>query len=377
MTSTGTGTGTGTGTAAATDTAIDRDAAKAFQRRMVTVMDDAALGLLLGIGDELGLLATMARTGPADVTTLAAAAEVDERYLREWLDGVVAGDVATYDPATGHYALPREHAVCLTPEDGPVNLARSLKMLTMLAGVEPELRERFRHGGGLDYDHFPRFHALMAEDAAATHDAGLLDVVVPTVPGLHELLTRGAALADVGCGSGHAVNLLARAYPASRFVGYDLGAEAIAAARAEAAGWGLTNASFEVRDVAELGTAPGEAAAYDVVTAFDAIHDQAFPDRVLAGIAAVLRSGGTFLMVDIKAETGVENNLTLPWATYLYTLSLMHCMTVSLAQGGAGLGTVWGRQTAVRMLEEAGLAEVEVREVRTDPFNYFYLARKP
>ncbi|WP_408897814.1 class I SAM-dependent methyltransferase [Nocardioides sp. R1-1] len=354
-------------------TSIDRDAAKAFQRRMVAVMNDAALGLLLGIGDELGLLETLARTGPADSATLASAAGVDERYLREWLDGIVAGDVATYDPATGRYALPAERAQCLTPADGPVNLARSLKMLTMLAGVEPELRERFRHGGGLGYEHYPRFHALMAEDAAATHDAGLLDVVVPAVPGLHERLSAGGTLADVGCGSGHAVNLLARAYPDSRFVGYDLGAEAIEAARAEAAEWGLTNAVFEVRDVAALDVE----AAYDVVTAFDAIHDQAFPDRVLAGIATALRPGGTFLMVDIKAETGVENNLSLPWATYLYTLSLMHCMTVSLAAGGAGLGTVWGRQTAVRMLEDAGLVDVEVSEIRTDPFNYFYVARKP
>lgn len=354
-------------------TTFDRDAAKAFQRRMVGVMNDASLGLLLGIGDELGLLEVLARTGPADTATLAAAAGVDERYLREWLDGIVAGDVAVYDAEAGHYSLPAERAACLTPADGPVNLARSLKMLTMLAGVEPDLRERFRHGGGLDYDHFPRFHALMAEEAAATHDAGLLDIVVPTVPGLHERLTAGAALADIGCGSGHAVNLLARAYPASRFVGFDLGEEAIEAARAEAAAWGLANAAFEVRDVAVL----GEEAAYDVVTAFDAIHDQAFPDRVLAGIAAALRPGGTFLMVDIKAQSGVENNLGLPWATYLYTLSLMHCMTVSLAHGGAGLGTVWGRQTAVRMLEEAGLVDVEVNEVRTDPFNYFYVARKP
>lgn len=354
-------------------TSFDRDAAKAFQRRMVGVMNDASLGLLLGIGDELGLLDVLARTGPADTATLAEAAGVDERYLREWLDGIVAGDVAVYDAGSGHYSLPPERAACLTPADGPVNLARSLKMLTMLAGVEPQLRERFRHGGGLDYDHYPRFHALMAEEAAATHDAGLLDIVVPIVPGLHDRLSAGATLADIGCGSGHAVNLLARAYPASRFVGFDLGEEAIEAARAEAAGWGLTNASFEVRDVASLGAE----AAYDVVTAFDAIHDQAFPDRVLAGIARALRPDGTFLMVDIKAESGVENNRGLPWATYLYTLSLMHCMTVSLAHGGAGLGTVWGRQTAVRMLEEAGLTDVEVNEVRTDPFNYFYVARKP
>lgn len=354
--------------------AVDRDAVKAFRKRMVQVREDAALGLLLGIGDELGLLDAMAQTGPADSTSLAAAVGVDERYLREWLDGIVAGGVARYDAATGHYTLPPEHAASLTSTDGPVNLARSLKMLTMLSGVEPELRERFRNGGGLDYGHYPRFHALMAEEAAATHDAGLLDMVVPAVPGLHELLSGGGAtLADVGCGSGHAVNLLARAYPRSRFVGYDIGTEAVAAARAEADAWGLENAHFEVRDVAGL----DEEAAYDVVTAFDAIHDQAFPDQVLARIAEALRPGGLLLMVDIKAETGVENNLSLPWRTYLYTMSLMHCMTVSLAQGGAGLGTVWGRQTAERMLADAGLVDIEATEIRADPFNYFYLARRP
>ncbi|KXO98747.1 class I SAM-dependent methyltransferase [Tsukamurella pseudospumae] len=357
-----------------TGPAFDKDAARAFQKRMVGVLDDAALALLLSIGDELGLLDVLGTVGPADTATLAGAAGVDERYLREWLDGVVAGEVAEYDPGTGRYSLPRERAACLTAADGPVNLARTMKMITMLAGVEPALREPFRHGGGLDYAHYPQFHAMMAAQSAATHEAGLLTVVVPTVPGLHEALTRGAALADVGCGSGRAVNLLAAAYPASRFVGYDISAEAVHAARTEAADRGLTNVTFEVRDVSAL----GENDAFDVVTAFDAIHDQAFPDRVLAGITAALRPGGTLLMVDIKAQSGVENNLTLPWATYLYTISLLHCMTVSLATpGGAGLGTVWGRQTAVRMLQEAGLAEVDVHEIRSDPFNYFYVARKP
>ncbi|GAB4005107.1 class I SAM-dependent methyltransferase [Nocardioides ultimimeridianus] len=351
-------------------TAFDKDAAKAFQKRMVGVMNDSALGILLGIGDELGLFAALARRGPAESGVLAAECGVDQRYLREWLDGIVAGGVADYDPETGQYSLPAERAACLTPDDGPVNIARSLKTLTMLAGVVPELQDRFRHGGGLDYDHYPHFHELMAEDAAATHDAGLLDVVVPAVPGLHEQLRAGVAVADIGCGAGHAINLLARAYPSSTFIGYDLGVEAIEAARAEAAAWELTNARFEVRDVAAL----GETGAYDVVTAFDAVHDQAFPDRVLAGVAEALRPGGTFLMVDIKAESGVEKNLTLPWATYLYTLSLMHCMPVSLAQGGRGLGTVWGRQTAERMLGEAGFAHVDVLEIRTDPMNYFYVA---
>jgi SAM-dependent methyltransferase len=210
----------------------------------------------------------------------------------------------------------------------------------------------------------------MAEDSAATHDAGLLDVVIPLVPGLHEQLTAGITLADIGCGSGHAVNLLAREFGNSAFIGYDFSEEAIAAARREAAGWGLRNVTFAVQDVATLDVTDD----WDVATAFDAIHDQAEPARVLAGVATGLRPGGTFLMVDIRAASQVQDNFDIPWATFLYTVSLMHCMTVSLALDGVGLGTVWGRQTATRMLVDAGFDVTAVHEIETDPFNSYYVA---
>ncbi len=351
---------------------VEASVAEEFAGRMLGVFNDAALCLLLSVGHQTGLLDTMATLPPSTSAEIARAAGLHERYVREWLDGVTAGRVVEHDPARATYWLPAEHAACLTTA-GPDNFARMMQFVSLLAQVEAEVVACFTAGGGVGYEAYPRFHQLMNEDSTATHDAGLLDLVVPAVPGLHERLVAGAAVADIGCGSGHAINLLARAYPGSRFVGYDFAPEAIDAARAEAAAWKLTNAEFVVRDVADLGVQEE----YDVVTAFDAIHDQAHPARVLGNIATALRPGGTFLMVDIKASSHVHENLDQPAATFLYTVSLMHCMTVSLAQGGDGLGTAWGRQTAERMLREAGFDRVEVREVETDFFNSYYVATRP
>ena len=348
------------------------DPAEAFADRMLGVLNDSALALLLSVGHQVGLLDTLAALPASTSQQVADAAGLDERYVREWLNGATMGRVVEHDPATATYSLPAEHAACLTAAAGPGNLARMMQLIPLLAEVEPGVVSCFRTGGGVGYESFPRFHALMAEDSTATHDAGLLDLVVPAVPGLRERLAAGVAVADVGCGSGHAVNLLARAFPASRFTGYDFSPEAVQAARREAAAWGLANAEFVLRDVVDL-DAPG---AYDVVTAFDAIHDQAHPGRVLDAVASSLRPGGTFLMVDIRASSHVHENHDLPGSTFLYTVSLMHCMTVSLAQGGEGLGTAWGRQTAVRMLGDAGFTEVDVLDIETDPFNSYYVATR-
>lgn len=163
----------------------------------------------------------------------------------------------------------------------------------------------FRHGGGVPYSAYERFHALMAEDSATVHDAALLDGILPLVPGAIERLAAGIDVADIGCGHGHAVNLMAGAFPASRFTGFDFSEAAIAAAQREGESLGLVNARFEVCDVATLDT-PSQ---FDPVTAFDAIHDQAHPGQVLANIAAALRPDAAFLMVDIKASSNLEDNI--------------------------------------------------------------------
>jgi len=351
---------------------FDSTVAEQFADRMVGVLNSGALALMTSIGHQVGLFDAMAKLPPSTSPDIAAAAGAQERYVREWLGAMTTGRVVEHDPQQGTYWLPPEHAACLTRASGPDNLAHMMQFVPMLAGVEQEVVACFLRGGGVPYSAFPRFHRLMAEDSATVHDAVLVDGVLPLVPGLIDRLRDGIDVADVGCGQGHAVNLMARAFPHSRFTGYDFADEAVAAARDEAARGGLTNATFELRDVTELAVTE----AYDLVTAFDAIHDQAQPARVLAGIEAALRDDGVFLMADIKASSSLHENLDLPWAPLLYTVSTMHCMTVSLALGGAGLGTVWGEQAAVAMLGDAGFSRVDVKELATDPFNNYYVASR-
>ena len=180
---------------------------------------------------------------------------------------------------------------------------------------------------------------------------------------------------DVGCGRGRALLHLAQRFPGSDFVGYDLSDEALRDAACRAAELCLRNVTFERRDLTEFAV-QAPVATFDLITAFDAIHDQAAPQSVLDGINLALVEGGTFLMQDIRASSHLANNLDHPIAPLLYTLSTMHCMTVSLAQGGAGLGTMWGEELAIEMLQRAGFGDVEVHRLEHDIQNNFYVTHK-
>ncbi|MEU8224938.1 methyltransferase domain-containing protein [Kribbella sp. NPDC048915] len=355
-----------------TDVLLDTSRIEAFGARMSGVLNDGTLALLISIGHQTGLFDTLAELPPATTSEVAAASSLNQRYVREWLDAMTVARVVEYDAGARTYWLPREHAACLTRSAGPDNLANPIQFVALLAGVEPLVVECFRNGGGVPYSEFTEFHRLMAESSGSVFDAALLDTILPLVPGLPDRLAAGIDVADIGCGSGHALNLVAAAYPRSRCIGYDFSTEAIAAARAEAATLGLANAEFVVRDVAEL----AEYERFDLISAFDAIHDQARPADVLAAIAAALRPGGVFLMVDIEASSRVEENLDHPFATFLYGISAMHCVTVSRSLGGEGLGTVWGHQKATEMLRDAGFAAVTRKHVEADAFNAYYIAVK-
>jgi SAM-dependent methyltransferase len=252
------------------------------------------------------------------------------------------------------------------------NLATGMQYIGLMAMVEDQIVDCFRHGGGVPYSAFPRFQAVMAEDSGAVHDATLIDMTLPLVPGLIDRLRQGIDVADVGCGSGHAANLMAEAFPRSQFAGFDFSDAGIAAARLEAERKGLANARFEKRDAARL----GEIGQFDFITTFDAVHDQARPDLVLAGIADALRPAGVYLCVDTSASSNLAENLDHPIGPFLYTVSCMHCMTVSLADGGMGLGTMWGEQTARKMLAEAGFTSIEAARLDGDIVNTYLIATK-
>ncbi|MCP5366827.1 MAG: class I SAM-dependent methyltransferase [Hyphomicrobiales bacterium] len=351
---------------------VDAGRAEAFAGRMVDILNGASLALMTSIGHRTGLFDTMAVMAPAGSAAIAARAGLDERYVREWLGAMVTGAVVEHDPVAGTYRLPAAHAACLTRAATPDNIAAFTQYVGILGGVEDAVVDCFRTGGGVPYSAYHRFHEVMAEDSGQTVLPALVDRILPLVPGLVARLEAGIEVLDVGCGRGRAMNLLARAFPRSRFLGYDLSEEAICAARAEARAQGSRNVLFLQRDLTDF----DEPAQFDLVTAFDAIHDQARPDAVLAGIHRALRPGGTFLMQDIAASSHLHHNLDHPIGPFLYTISTMHCMTVSLAQGGAGLGTAWGRELAQQMLAEAGFTAVRIHNLAYDIQNDYYVAAK-
>jgi 2-polyprenyl-3-methyl-5-hydroxy-6-metoxy-1,4-benzoquinol methylase len=352
-------------------TVTDTARTHAFAEQALGILNGGFLSLMLSIGHRTRLFDTMSGLPPSSSAEIAAAAGLQERYVREWLGALVVGRVVEYDAASRTYWLPPEHAASLTRAAGPDNLAELTQFVSLLGNVEDDIVGVFRSGGGVDYPAFRRFHELMAESSRTTLEATLLTRTLPLVPGLIDRLEQGIDVVDIGCGQGVAITMMATRFPRSRFVGLDIGAAAIEAARAEAEREGLSNATFRAQDAATFGGPP----AFDFITAFDAIHDQAAPRRVLRGIREAMRPGGVFLMVDIATSSHLERNLDNPFAPFLFTASTMHCTTVSLAQGGEGLGACWGEEKARELLAEAGFTDVQVERVEGDLLDAYYVCR--
>lgn len=351
---------------------FDTARSEAFAERFVGLVNDASLVLMTSIGHRTGLFDTLVTTGPATSEELAEAAGANERYVREWLGAMTTGRVVDLDPETGRYALPAEHAAWLTRAAAPNNLAVMAQYFGVLGTVEDDVVERFREGGGVPYERFARFHEVMAEDSAQSVVSVLFDHILPLVPGLTDRLEQGIRVADLGCGRGRALTELARRYPRSSFVGMDLSEGAIAWATDATAD--LDNIRFEARDLSTFDV-DAEPGAFDFATTFDAVHDQAKPLALLTGIRRSLAEGGVYLMQDIDGHSDHHSNLDHPLAPFLYGVSTMHCMTVSLAQGGEGLGTMWGVELAEELLRKAGFRELDFHRLDHDPVNVYVVAR--
>jgi SAM-dependent methyltransferase len=350
---------------------FDPARAEAFGQKVLGMLNSAAVVLMTSVGHRTRLFDVMATLPPATSGRIAEAAGLSERYVREWLGAMATGGVVEHDPAANTYRLPPEHAAVLTRAARPNNAAVTAQWVAVLGSVEDEVVGAFGHGRGVPYSAYRRFHEVMAEESDQTAVAGLEEHILPLVPGLPQQLRAGIDVLDVGCGAGRALIRMAELYPASRFTGYDLSDEAIGAGRAEADRRGLRNVRFEARDVAKL----GDVRQFDLVTAFDAIHDQADPAGVLANVRRALRPSGVFLMQDIRACSHVRGNRDNPLAPFIYTISCMHCMSVSLAGGGPGLGAAWGKELALEMLAAAGFGGVDVHTLPHDILNYYYLCR--
>ena len=351
---------------------FDAAVAAGFLDRVAGLINDGAVAVMVGIGHRTGLFDTMAALAPATSTEIAGEAALAERYVREWLAVMVTARIVAFDPERGTYSLPAEHAAGLTRGASLGNMAVYAQHVGLLGQVQDRLLDCFETGEGMSYGDYPCFHHMMAEDSAMTVTAGLFEHILPLVPGLDARLEDGIEVLDAGCGQGSALIALAGRFPRSRFIGYDLAEEAVAHATELARRAGLENVTFEARDL----TGYHERARFDVVTSFDAVHDQKDPAALIRGLHGALKPGGVYLMQDIGGSARLENNLDFPMASFLYAISCAHCTPVSLGQGGEGLGTMWGWETAQAMLRDAGFAEVVRHVLPHDPMNVWFIARR-
>jgi len=354
---------------------FDADKAEAFAGRLLGALNDAAFCLMASVGHRTGLFDCLRDQPPLTSRELAALAGLNERYVREWLGAMVTSGVVIVDAQSTRYQLPPEHAAYLTRAAAADNLAVFAQYIPLLGNVEDDIVECFKKGGGVPYARFPRFHAVMAEDSGLSVLSSLESHILPLVPGLARQLERGARALDAGCGSGRIVNRLAELFPKSRFVGMDLSKDALRSASDEASGKGLNNVEFMAVDLGNFDRT-AEPEWFDLITTFDAVHDQGKPLNLLKGIHRALKPDGVYLMQDIKGSSYVYNNIDHPIGTFLYTVSCLHCMTVSLAQGGEGLGAMWGEEKTREYLQLAGFRSVEKHELAHDIQNNWYVIRK-
>lgn len=348
---------------------FDPAKAEAFAGRLMPLLAGGIQSHLIDLGDRTGLFAAAA-AGPATCDELADRADLVERYVREWLGAMVTTGIMDYNPADATYTLPPEHAALLL---GPGSMTPIARANTVLARHVAELARVFRDGGGIPYaDYSPDFTDAMDGMSRGGYDQFLVSQYLPMAPGLAERLAAGARVADVACGSGHALVILAQAFPQSVFTGYDSDDYALGRARKEAADQGVTNLSFELADVGQLDVSQP----FDAILMFDALHDQVDPARVLGRIHASLAPDGVFLLREPHAADRLEDNVGNPMAAVQYSVSVMHCLTVSLAHAGAGIGLAFGEGHARRLLAEAGFADPQLHPAPGQPFDVVYVTRR-
>jgi 2-polyprenyl-3-methyl-5-hydroxy-6-metoxy-1,4-benzoquinol methylase len=343
---------------------------QAFVGQAVVDMGAAISGLLLHLGDRLGLYKAMAGAGPITSATLAERTGTTERYVREWLGNQAAGGYVVYDPTQRTYELPPEQAMVLANEDSPVFLGGAFESIAAVYSDHDALVNAFRTGAGVGWhEHDDRLFSGCLRLFRPGYAAHLVAEWLPALDGVVAKLRSGASVADVGCGLGASTLIMATAFARSTFAGFDIHGPSIDGARTAAAEAGVDHrAKFEVASAKAF---PGQG--YDLVTLFDTLHDMGDPVGAARHIREALAPDGTLLLVEPNANDALEQNLN-PVGRTFYGLSTVICTPNSLAQEvGLGLGAQAGEQRLTEVLHEAGFTHV--RRATETPFNIILEAR--
>ena len=347
----------------------DQDALMILVNTMLGDMGAALSGSLVVLGDRLGIYRSLAKAGPSTETELAKASGLDARYLREWLSNQAASGYVTYDPAAGRFHLSPEQAAVFADPDSPVCMTGGYYALASTYHDEPLIADAFRTGKGVDWgDHHDCLFCGTEKFFRPGYAANLVSSWLPSLYGIQEkLLAGGARVADVGCGYGASTIIMAKAFPDTEFIGFDLHEGSLEHARSHAKD--LPNLRFEQARAKDFPAGDG----YDLVTVFDALHDMGDPVGACAHIRASLRPGGSLMLVEPMAGDTLEENLN-PVGRLYYGFSTMVCTPGSRAQEvGAALGAQAGEARLRAVTKEAGFETL--RRTAETPFNLILEAR--
>ena len=346
---------------------MDRDRIEAFLQTFVGYASGATTMGLLAVADRCGLLGWLGEHESGTVGEIAEGAGLEERYVEEILSGLTAAGALAYDPVTGTFTLPPEHALFLADESSPYFMGGWVDMIPSVMSQIDGIAQAARHGGGVGFEDFGKGMIRGIDRGnGPSQRIFLLKRWLPAVPGLIEKLEGGANVAEIGCGVGTAAILMAEAFPTATVTGYDVSQESLAVARSRAQD--LDNVRFAASSVESIAVDPPN----DLVTAFDVIHDLVDPLAAMTRIRESMARDGQFLMMEPNASSNLEDNLD-PHGALLYGISTLHCMTQSLARGGEGLGAAWGRQKAEEYAKRSGFSSFQPLESIENKFSAFYL----
>jgi SAM-dependent methyltransferase len=350
-------------------TPLDEDKLGAFMNQAVGELGATVGAALVVIGDKLGLYKALAKAGPLTSAQLAESTGTAERYVREWANAQAAGGYLTYDPAARAYAIPPEQAAVLADDSSPFFMAGAFQAFTSLVRDEPKIREAFKSGAGVGWHehHHDLFEGTerFFRTGYATH---LVSEWIPALEGVEDKLRSGARVADVGCGLGASTIIMAKAFPASQFVGFDYHKESIEAARERARDAGVSD-----RVRFEVAPASGLTGTYDLVCMFDCLHDMGDPVGAARQVLAALEKDGTWMIVEPFAGDAIEDNLN-PVGRVYYGASTLVCTPASLSQEvGLGLGAQAGEARLRDVVTAGGLTRF--RRATETPFNIVLEAR--
>jgi len=350
---------------------MDKAKREQFINQLMGYVTGASLSGMIYVGDRVGLFKALAGAGPLSIAETAAKAGLQERYVREWLSAMAAAGIVTYDAESERFTFPEEHAAVLADENSPSFLGGFFQTTPTMMTVAPRVADAFVKGGGVPFsDYGSDLIAGIDRSNRAQFQHHLVKHWLPAMPEVVARLEAGARAADVGCGSGYPSILMAQAFPRSRFYGFDVSAESLERARADARQKGVAD-RVEFQRVSA--TALPETAKFDLITSFDAIHDMVDPRGAVRAIRRTLADDGTYMMVEVRAGETLAENLN-PLGAMMYSMSTLHCMTVSLAHGGEGIGTLMGERKARELAEEAGFTRFRRLPIES-AFNVFYEIR--